>query len=117
MNLLPCICRGGGPPKAVEGPSSYVRRPAPALLDNEHDDAFQIVPHIGGGNSDRADSLLRHPFVAALVTLGIVAKLMREPVNLDRQARFMTEEVEDIRLKGVLSAKLESLGPNLERVP
>ena len=81
------------------------------------DHAFKVRPHFFSCNTDRLDSLSYGPRIAALVTGWIVAELMRDSVNFNRDRSRLAEEIEHERTQRVLSSKLKSLRAEPEHSP
>jgi hypothetical protein len=88
VTLLPCICRGGGPPKAVEdvlariGTSEPVepiasldelaaRRACSAFFRDHRDDPFKIVANVESAEAYCFDAFPRKPLISADVALWI----------------------------------------------
>ena len=114
-NHLPCIGRGGGPAKLVEGQLTW--RARFAFFDDGEDDPFKIVPNVQSPKPQGLDPLPRHQFVPTCVAWRIRTKLMRDPVDLYGQRCLETEKVEDKRSGRMLSPELEAVGLALEGVP
>lgn len=70
-----------------------------------------------GGDAERRDAVRGEPGVAAGVVLGLVAVGVAGAVELDREARTGTVEVEDIGTSFVLAAKVEAFGVAPEMAP
>jgi hypothetical protein len=88
-----------------------------AMTDDVCDDAFKVSSLVFGANAKRLDALLASPSIAPFIVKRIVAELMREPVDLDGDARRSAEKVEHERSKGVLSSEMQSFGALTKHSP
>src|SRR5690606_16425847 len=69
--------------------------------------AVELVEHGARGNTNGANSLREEEFVALRVPRHPLGIVMARAVDLHRQRRRRTEEVEGVGLYGVLAAELE----------
>ena len=94
-----------------------LRRTRAASFDDICDDPFEIIPNVSSANAHRLDSASSEPRVSPLVALRIRPKLMREPVHLNCECRFVAKKVEIIGPVLMLPSELEAVRPLLESVP
>ena len=116
MIILRCICRGGGPPKAVEGPSLATRPFTTCVGDVSHN-TLKIISYIRSRDSDRLDSAACEPCVPSLVALWVSSELMRKAIYLDCNSYLVAKVVEIIWTMLILFTKFEAVRPGLDRVP
>jgi hypothetical protein len=89
----------------------------PALFHNQRKHSLKIIPDVLGTDAEGKNSLLGSPRVSTQIVLRNGVKIVSEPIDLNRKARFMTEEVENIRPHGMLAAELVALRTRLQRTP
>src|SRR5205085_1511757 len=88
--LLPGTGRGTGR-RPVEGIN--------AIETRRHDRFHHIldVPNdVCGAHPEQMDVLLAQPGISRLIASGALAEVMANPIDLDRQQRSRTEEIEDV---------------------
>lgn len=64
-----------------------------------------------GGYSQRLDACRPKPFITSRVSLRTVPAIVRLTVKFDGESRIAAEEIEDIGIRRMLTAKLEPAGP------
>ena len=87
-------------------------KPNKTFLRQSHNrfrDLGRIGKNIAGGNTDRIDPALFEPRAAAQIANRSVTRVMREPVDLDRQICPRAEKIEYERPGGMLFSKPDSL--------
>jgi len=77
----------------------------------------QVCRYIACCNTERRDAMGHQPGIPHQIELGPIAHFMRRAVNLDRQACFIAEEIENIATGGMLTAELETIGSTAEARP
>jgi len=86
-------------------------------LQDVRDHSFQIVSDFFGRNAKGLHASLMSPKVAPLVTSWIVAIVVRQSVDLNRDAGSFAEEVEHKRAKRMLLAELQPIRPKTQHSP
>ena len=92
---------GGTSRRLVEG-----QRAAP---DDETQHRLQIVEHVACGQPKNVDILLGKPGIAPCIPVGVAAHVVRQSIDLDREARRRAVEVQHIRADWMLPPKLGDL--------
>ena len=88
-----------------------------ASVHDVHNYTFKILAHLFSTNAQRLYALASNPTITPLVALGTVSEFMREPIDLDCEARRFAEEVEDERAEWMLPPKLQSVRAHPKHSP
>jgi hypothetical protein len=88
-----------------------------ALFDNAEHNCLYIREDLGGRNAEGPDTCLIEPLVAIRVLLRAVSPFVDLTVHLHSQSCRLAVEVEHIRTRRMLAAKLESTGPGSQHAP
>jgi hypothetical protein len=92
-----------------------------ATFETGRDDPFNCLisrpRYIAGANPERGYTPFLQPRISNLIPYRVVAQFMGDSVNLDRQFRVGTEEVEDVGSSGMLPTEFESPGALAEPLP
>jgi hypothetical protein len=90
--------------RVVEG------QPRCRLSDDETHDAIQIGQHIARRNAQGNYAMRRKPIIPRHVFCGSVAPLMPLAVNLDREPRIATIEIENETAARMLASEFKAAG-------
>ena len=88
-----------------------------ASVDNVDHDTIQILSHVIGRNPQRFDSLHSHPRVSPLITIGIVTKVVRHPIDFNCETSRFAEEIEYEWAERMLAAELKPAWAQLQDPP
>jgi hypothetical protein len=67
-----------------------------------------VFQNLGSGQSQNVDTLHVKPRITAIITCRSVAQIMRDTINLDREAFFGAKEINHIVTDWVLLAELDA---------